>query len=273
MSYSNSILLIDPAFDADNARHCQLLLKIGRDNFSYAIVNRSAGKVIAVYDIQECEDGLRAFTNSLTNDSTLKMEFAEIKIAVYTENTISIPNVLYHPDEALLHTGFFTGATSTILHAAAQAHFGFTTIFNFPVSAENSWIELKGKFLPYNAGLLCLAENSLKDTLNLDFTAGSFTVLFVKGGQLIFQHHYEIEDHEEFNYFLLLLISTLNIDTGETAVRLSGIIHENDENFSCIKKYFKDISFLLIPELDQEVTDDLPSHYYTSLLALDQCGS
>ena len=120
--------------------------------------------------------------------------------------------------------------------------------------------------------MLAIAEKITASTLILDFTVASFTALYLKDNQVVFQQAYEIADSEEFNYYLLLMINQLIINTTETAVQLSGIVHENDDKYNCILKYFKQLSFISIQgNLDQQVLDDMPAHYYSSLLALDLC--
>jgi len=56
-------------------------------------------------------------------------------------------------------------------------------------------------------------------------------------------------------------------------VLISGIIHEEDGYYICLQKYFSDIRFNLPPagDIDHTILDDMPAHYYSSLLALDLC--
>ena len=67
MNTKNSILLIDPAFDTNTAVNCSLLVKIGIDTFSYAILDKETNKIIAVFDEQECEDVSKTLSERLKN--------------------------------------------------------------------------------------------------------------------------------------------------------------------------------------------------------------
>ncbi|MNY39252.1 hypothetical protein D3C86_1739280 [compost metagenome] len=129
------------------------------------------------------------------------------------------------------------------------------------------------KLYAQNASVLALAAQNNSSALVLDFTAASFNAVYTQDEKLIFQHYYQTENAEEFNYYLLLIISQLKINTGNTHVYLSGIINEGDDCHQCIQKYFSSISFNLPPmgEIDQKILDDMPAHYYSSLLALDLC--
>jgi len=116
--------------------------------------------------------------------------------------------------------------------------------------------------------------SSLENTaLLLDFTAGSFNMLLLKDRKMIFQNSFQIAHPEEFNYYLLLLIQELKLSPSGTTVLLSGIIHQDDGYYNCLSKYFGDLRFNLPPanQFDQTILDDMPAHYYSSLLALDLC--
>lgn len=270
---NNSILLIDPKFDPASASACNLLVKIGLDSFSYAIVNKENKQVNAVFDEQECENGAQKFAERLKTDTYLKLPYQDVKLAIHTSNTIAIPNDLFNEEDLESHSQFFTEAHSGNLYSQVQNHFGFTTIFTLPKATDNSLSAFtNGKKFEQNAGLLSLAEKLEETTLVLDFTVGSFNVLFVKNQQVIFQQCYEIENIEEFNYYILLIVNQLNINLQETTLNLSGIIHEGDEKYNCLLKYFSKADFIAISNnLNQEVLDDMPPHYYSSLLALNQC--
>jgi len=269
---NNSILLLDTSFDPQTAPACNLLVKVGLDSFSYAIINKETRQVNAVFDEQECEDGIKKFTDRLKTDPYLSLAYREIKIAIHSENIIAIPNNLYNENELAAHTQFFMAPHSGNLYTQDQHHFGFTTIFTLPKFIDELLNNdfSTSKRLQETAGLLLLATKIHETALMLDFSVNSFHILYVNDQQIIFQQQYEIENIDEFNYYLLLIINQLGIN--KPNVYLSGIIHEGDEKYNCLQKYFDTIYFTTAgDDLNQEVLDDMPSHYYSSLLALDQC--
>ncbi|RZK56656.1 MAG: DUF3822 family protein [Pedobacter sp.] len=270
---NNSILLIDPAFDPASASVCNLLVKVGLDNFSYAIINKETKHVDAVFDEQECVNGAQKFAERLKTDSYLKLPYQEIKFAIHTANTIAIPNDLFNEDDLESHSQFFTEAHSGYLYSQSQNHFGFTSIFTLPKVIDKTLEDFpQAKRYEQNAGLIQLAEKLDGNNLLVDFTVASVNVLFVKNQQVVFQQCYEIENVEEFNYYILLVINQLNINLKETALNLSGIINQGDEKYNCLLKYFSKADFITATNnLNQEVLDDMPAHYYSNLLALDQC--
>lgn len=275
MDNKNSILLVDPEFDLNTAADCDLLLKITPDSFSYAIIDKDSRQLKAVYDEQECDDVPAILANKLKNDVYLTLTFKEIKAAVYTENSIDIPNELFDPEQLNQYAKFFTEAQSNNLYTRPFKTFGFTSIFTLQQFTEETLATSLNncKLYTQNAPVLALAAQNDKTSLLLDFTANSFNALYRTGKKLIFQNYYQTDHSEEFNYYLLLIINQLNINTADTEILLTGIIHSGDDYYQCIAKYFSNISFALPPakEIDHKILDDMPAHYYSSLLALDLC--
>lgn len=274
MSNNNSILLIDPAFDPNRAPSCNLLIKIGLNSYSYAIIDKETDQVSAVFDEQECEDVAFSFAERLKTDSYLNLAYQQVKIATHTVNTIDIPSELYQEDSLMANTQFFADSTQADqLYTQSQSHFGFTTIFTLPKQFEQTTSNFTSeKKYQQNAGLLALAEAIADNALILDFTAGTFQALYLQNQQVVFQQNYEVAHAEEFNYYLLLMVKQLALNPATTHLYMSGIIHEGDDKHDCLLKYFHNRTFLSISnQLDQTILDDMPAHYYTSLLALDQC--
>lgn len=272
MNNNNSILLKDPAFDPSTASVCNLLIKIGVDSFSYAIINNSTQQVMSLYDEQECDISSMNFDLLFEKSELLNLPYQQVQIAIYGEDEISIPNELFDENSIGLHSKLIKN--NSFINQFKQNHFDFTTIFGLARPLQTAITNQLNnvKIYPHFAGLLALAENTKDNQLFLDFSANSFTALFVKDGKVIFQKCYETVNAEELNYFILLLINQLNISTSEIAVHLSGIIHTDDHKYECLQKYFPKIEFVtLVTEINVELLEDMPVHYYTNLLALTQC--
>jgi hypothetical protein len=271
----NSILLVDPEFDPSTAPDCKLLLKITADSYSYAVIDKHSRQLKAVFDQQECEDAAIELAAALKRDSYLGLPFQEIKVSVYTPNTLSVPQGLFKAQEVNSYASFFTEELSDILYARPFARFGFTSVFNLTSFIEetlDTHLAAAARYA-HQAPVLALAEGLNETALLLDFTVGSFEVLLLEEGKLIFQNTYQMDNAEEFNYYLLLLIQELKLDSTTLKVLISGIINVEDANYTCLKKYFTHTHFNLPPatDIDQAILDDMPAHYYSSLLALDLC--
>jgi len=271
----NSILLVDPEFDPSTAQDCNLLLKITGDSFSYAVIDKKSKQLKAVFDHQECDNIAHDLAAALKNDSYLKLPFQEIKVSVYTPNSITVPNDLFNADDLNSYANFFTEEQSGILYTRPFAQFGFTSVFNLEQFTEDMLDTYLASAARYeqNAPVLALAVAAEGTSLLIDFTVGSFNALLLNEGKVIFQNSFLMENAEEFNYYLLLLIKELKLHTPDVHVLISGIIHEDDAYYTCLQKYFTSIHFNLPPanDIDHAILEDMPAHYYSSLLALDLC--
>lgn len=272
MNINNSILLIDPNFDPSMASTCNLLVRIGMDSFSYAIISKSTQQVVALYDEQEYNVSELNLTERFEKDSYLKLPYQQTKLVIYTDVEISIPNDIFDESSVEIHSKLMKN--NTVINLFRENHFGFTTIFGIQQSLQDILTSQLSnlKMYSHNAGLLTIAEDTKNDQLFLDFSINSFTALFIKNQQVIFQKCYEIENVEELNYFILLLINQLAISLPEVIIRLSGIIHEDDKKYECLQKYFTTIEFIKLgTSLSLQILEDIPEYYYISLLALNQC--
>jgi hypothetical protein len=275
MNSKNSIILVDPDFDVSSAENCDLLIKVTADNFSYAVINGSDNRLVVLYDHQECENVVASLTTILTEDNHLAIPFRNVKASVYTANTIAIPNDLFDSGQLNSYAKFFGEAKSEQLHLQTLKGQPFTSIFNLDHDMEELLITRFGisKVYDHTAGLLASGQDFEGKRLTLDFTVGSFTAVLTEKAEMVFGNCYEIADAEEFQYYLLLMIKQLNIDTAATKVYLSGIIHSDDTKFQAIEKYFSEVAFN-IPDngqLPNIILEDMPNHYYSNLLALQLC--
>ncbi|RZL35858.1 MAG: DUF3822 family protein [Pedobacter sp.] len=272
MSNNNSILLIDPNFEPANATNCSLLVKIGTDSFSYAIIDKERNKVIAVYDEQECDDVVKKLNEKLKTDNYLGLTYQEVKIAAQTANLLSIPDELFSEEVLEANTQYFADSHDGNVHVKVQQAYNFSSVFAFPKRMSDIFENFTdAKIFHESAGVLNLATNFNVATLLLDFSVGSFNALFVNDGKLIFQQSYEIEDADEFNYYLLLIKNQLKLED-TLDVKLMGIIHQDDAKHKVLKKYFSSLIMLISQgDLNTEVLEDMPAHYYTTLLALNEC--
>ncbi|WP_158795896.1 DUF3822 family protein [Pedobacter sp. L105] len=271
----NSILLVDPEFDPHTAPDCNLLLKITGDSFSYAVIDKNSRQLKAVFDQQDCEDTVKELGLALKNDSYLRLPFREIKVSVYTPDTIAVPNRFFNAQDLSSYANFFSEEAPGKLYTQPFARFGFNSVFKLEQFAEdtlNTYLSGAAKY-EQNAPVLALAPTAEESSLLLDFTAGSFNALLLAKDKVLFQNNFQVENTEEFTYYLLLLIQELELDTTAVSVLLSGIIHQEDDYYSCLNKYFHQIHFNLPPadDIDHAILEDMPAHYYSTLLALDLC--
>ncbi|SOD14535.1 DUF3822 family protein [Pedobacter xixiisoli] len=272
---NNSILLINPNFEPTNSTNLSLLVKIGADTFSYAIVDIEHKLVHAVYDEQECDSGYEKLKERLKTDTYLKLDYKNVKVASHTKNIIFVPQELFNESDVALYTKFFADADSQNVYVQPSLQQNIHTIFSLPQSIEKvideNWAN--STKLQQNAGLVELATKIDTDSIIIDFTVGSFQLSYIRDEKIAFTQSYQFEDVDELTYYILLITTQLSIDTKKTDIKTCGIIHEGDPKWDLLSQYFNKVDLLAVSsDLDTNILDDMPAHYYTSLLSLLQCG-
>ncbi|RZK71865.1 MAG: DUF3822 family protein, partial [Pedobacter sp.] len=222
-----------------------------------------------------CRDVPAELSQRLKTDSYLAISFKEVKASVYTESAIAIPSELFSDQTLNDYAKFFPVGQSNNLYTHSADGFGFKSIFTLSDMIDETISSSLSncRVFDHSAPVLSMVSGKTANTLQLDFTAGSFNAVYTVEGKLIFQKYIETENAEEFNYYLLFIISQLKISTEVTEVYISGIIHQDDAYYNCIAKYFKTINFheARALETNNKILDDMPAHYYSSLLAIDLC--
>lgn len=274
MNTKNSILLVDPNYQSENSKQYGLIIRLGINSFSYAIIDGKSNSVLALYDEQECADATRQFVQHLVVDSKLNHQFDFVKFACFSENTVIIPKELTFEDPILAHKNYFPKHNQEDLQLFDFERADHYIIYSIPAEIKKIIEKLAAKvaYLPSCAGIFCSHKPIRPQVLSLDFAASSFNIIFFTANHLIFQQSFEIDNVDELNYYLLLLLDQLRIDFDNTEVVLSGIIHEGDDRHALLKSYFVEAKMLELDyDLEKGILEDMPKSYFLSLLAIQEC--
>lgn len=264
---NNSLLLIDPNFTEEASIKHNLLLKITNDSISYAIVNNITDQVSLIYDEQACNSISDNLKGAFENDKYLSLNYNEVKIAVHTDKFIFIPDEWLHNDLTVYAKYLNTTAN---IQSKSNKKLGLNTVFALNQNIK-SVLPVPSNVFAQSEPLFAISDNLNDHSLLLDFTASSFNALYLKDKKVNFQNHYQTDTEEEFNYYLLLIIEQLNLNEN-VPVYIQGIIHEDDEYYNCILKYFNQIFFYLPSQkTESPLLADMPKHYFSGLLALNLC--
>lgn len=278
MNNNNSILLVDQEFDPNAITNRNLLFKITADSFSYAMLNMDAGRLEVLYDQQDCDPAV-AMAKRIKTDPYLSIDFAQVKISVCSANTLTVPEAFYLADQPEIYANYFTELAdfSGTLQANSHVNYDFKTLFLLPGEVEKVLTDNNlGSAIKYGqtAPLLAMLRPAERDQLVLDFTGSSFYAMLFKQGKLIFQNYYTAENDEEFNYYLLLIVQQLKLDPAQTDLLATGIINAGDTHYDIMERYFLSVEILepILEDTDLTILEDMPKHYYTSLLAINLCA-
>jgi hypothetical protein len=116
------------------------------------------------------------------------------------------------------------------------------------VNINNYFFEQFGSF-EYHHSATILIKNLLQQTTNsatkfyCNVSANSFELVYIKDGLLHLYNSFEYESKEDFIYYVLFTIEQLQLNTETLEVILLGNIGLDDELYSLLYQYIRNISF------------------------------
>lgn len=268
---NNSILLVNPDYNPELNQHYSLVLRTGFDTFSYLIIDKENQQLLALYDEQECQSSYGKFIEKSKHDPYLQIPFKETTLAFLPQDYQLVPEEIYEDSQINAYLNFFNTKGTKQIFVSDVFNQKIKTIFSLPSSVSNTIQEKfsNAQLTTQSSGLLDLIAKTKEEQILVDFTVNSFQLIYINNGQLQFHQNFEFENTDELNYYILLTANQLKINTHHIQLKLSGIIHPDDEKWNNLKNYFNDIQLLeLEVPYNISILEDMPLQYYSSLLAL-----
>lgn len=270
----------DEHFQPHHSPSCHLLIHLDNDSYSYAIIDQEQKQLKALvrnYFGERTEsfstfDRLEILKGE-NEDTTL--DFGKVKISVETRAFTFVPDELYTDSDLPKYSKFIGVEPDTALLTANISAFGIKNVTAVEPDLDsvlrNAFPEslIVSQANSFLAGVASLAKAGSKSQLYLNFNTDSFEAAAIKNGNLDFYNIFEMSNADEFNYFLLNLLTQLNIDRS-LPVSLSGEIRTDDELYQRVQKYFEAVGFSDNDLLNQ--ASGVPNPYRLfSLVSLDLC--
>lgn len=278
------LYLSDDEVQSQLAAKYNLLVHIGLETFQYAIVDKlhDQVKVIAEFELPNVTgtaEVIKAIQDLPESSRLFKFSFNNVKISFNTSSYTFIPAELY-AEEDREDYGKFLGLTRSselivnslpsaeiknIVAIESELNTALNKIFHKPriYNQAGPFLEGMQKFLKGEGDSVCFIEVQPRH----------FQTAVFKHGKLEFYNSFEYANADEFNYYLLNIIESLNIDIEQTSVVLAGKITKTDEVYQRIEKYFESIRFinseLLIKYPDK--FEEVQAHTFFTLFSLDLC--
>lgn len=277
--------LVDNSLQSQTAAKCDLLIHIGIGKLQYAIIDkvRDELKALAEYElagISNLADLMFAIERLPETKLEFKYPYSKIKVSFDSYKFTFIPEELYENENEQEYAKFINPSASDLILTnrirtskirnifAVDENFNnaLNHIFHKPriYSQASSFIEGIKKTNPDRNGI-CLF---------VDFHGDHIQIACLKKSELVLYNILECINADEFNYYLLNTIDSLDLDPTNTKVMISGdVTSGDDEYYQRIIKYFNSPVFadsrLIVnhPELFHNVSP----HTYFSLISLDEC--
>lgn len=277
--------LVDDSFQSQTAAKCDLLIHIGFETFQYAVIDkvRDELRVLAEYQLPSinCMRELIPAIEKLPESSLeFKYPYNKIRISFDSYKFTFIPESLYQQEYEQEYSKFVNQSTSeitqvnTLKSAKIKNVFAINSDFNSSLKRIFQNPKIYSQASTFIEGIKKPYPDNQSNKLFIDCHSHHFQIAYLKQSELQFYNIIECINADEFNYFILNIISSLDLQTDQIQVIISGKVASNeDEYLKRLLKYFSKPIFAdsrLIVNHPQLFKDLLPQTYF-SLISLDLC--
>lgn len=278
------LYLSDDDVQSQLAAKYDLLVNVGLETFQYAIIDnaRAEVKVLAEFEIpngSNSQDLIKAIEDLPEGSRQFKYSYNSVKLSFYTSQYTFIPSDLYlesnqqdygkflglNSNSEILNSSIRSSQIEVVLAIDTEFSSDLKRIFNKPKIYNQAGPFLEGtiKCLKREDDLVCF----------IDVQSGNFQVALFKDFSLEFHNCFEYANADEFNYYLLNLIQSLEMEVKKLPVVLSGKVFKTDEIYLRIGKYFENICFNDSENLTKysEKLEGVLPHTFLTLFSLNLC--
>jgi len=278
------LYLSDDEIQSQLAAKYDLLVHIGPQTFQYAIIDslRKETKVLAEFEIQALtttSEFIKGVENLPESNRQFKFTYNKVKISFTTFNYTFIPDSLFLEADRQDYGKYLNLDDSAELLVNSISSAGIKNVVtidsNFKTSLQGIFQKPKiyNQAVPFLEGVQKVLHREEEVVFFIDIQPKHFQIALFKDFKLEFYNTFEYENADEFNYFLLSVIQSLEIILEVTPIVLSGKIVESDDVYKRIEKYFQNIRFIDSQQLVQysgKFEEVLP-HTFSTLFSLDLC--
>jgi|GEM_PF-580787 len=277
--------LVENSLQSQTAAKCDLLIHIGIGTFQYAIIDkvRDELKALAEYELPEksnLTDLILAIEKLPEANREFKYPFSKIRVSFDSYKFTFIPEELYENENEQEYAKFINPyasdliLTNRIRTSKIRNIFAIDSNFNSALNQIFQKPRIYNQAGPFIEGIKKTNPDRNGVCLFIDIHQDHIQIACLKKSELVLYNMLECFNADEFNYFLLNTMDSLDLDTSSTKVILSGnVTSEKDENYQRILKYFKAPVFAdsRLKVHHPELFNNVLSHTYFSLISLDEC--
>ncbi len=260
---------VENNFSESQTKNCELLIRIGEGEFSFAVVDKDQSRIKAIAEVSGSLEG------GFSNEPLLAAGYSATKVAFETFDFTFIPEELFKEADVASYARFINDAGEKQIVVTDQKSTRIRQVAGIEKGAFQAVHRVFTNPLIFTqADALIEAAfqiNSAGDTkLFLNFNSTKFEALIAEAGSLKFYNSFKIETADDFNYFLLLLLQEQKLYLTNPVCFISGDIETGDEYYNRLTKYFNQVEFSK-PELNLPVSENIIPSRFFSLIGLSQC--
>jgi hypothetical protein len=278
---SPSISLIDETADIRKGADHHLLLMAGPGSFSFALINPSQNKFVALesYNLQNVftsEILAQTMEQILKEHAFLKVNYSAVSFAYDNHRSTLIPEALFDADNIHSYIGFnHVVEKDDLILSDTLKSMDVRNVYVFPQPLKSTLqtyypqVRLHHHSSALLESLAMLYKNESKPKLVIHISLTHFEIILFEGRHLRFYNTFRHQTSEDFIYYLLFVCEQLKLNPETLELVLIGEVEKNSTLYSILVKYVRNVRFGERPEAFTycHPLSTIPKHFYCNLFS------
>lgn len=282
-----NIHFIDKSFDYVNVDKYHLSLQVFLKGFSFSVLDRERNKYVALAHYQfNRVTSYRTVAKQIDaiadSEPLLQCPFRHVKLMFYTDAYTFVPSAFFTDNDK--ETWFkFNHDLPHGYELMSNYIFGNSSyvVFSVPTVLANVFRARFESVRFYHQSVPTIEDLTLRSKLDsgdkrvyVNLMPAFFDFVLVDNGEIALYNTFSYKSTDDFNYFFLNAIDSLRLPPTTIPVNVCGILPADSPILESMKEYVRNIGYFAMPSHFEYAYDfnDIPSHYFTNMINLYQCG-
>jgi len=269
---------IDSAYSSSDASQDTLNIRIGENELSYFISDRSS-KITLQRHFNLSVDRITSIAEHLAH-SDLKSDFSKVRISIYEAFTL-VPSDIFRPADILYHFRNSLGSSQgkelqfdQVKHEGVVLVYGIDKeLLNILESTFKDFDYLNAHTVLLNAYYKEKVQDRPQQTF-INFDHSNFTFTHLNERRLVYSNSFRYKSAEDCLYYIVRIAKELNMDLNVQECIFSGGIEYTDSVYKLLNDYLNKIEFIKRPSellYSDEHYRRLPSNAFYDLYSMSRC--
>jgi hypothetical protein len=263
----------------------QLFLQVSFESIAFCLYDSNVQKFLSLeaheFELSNDDEAVTLIKEVVDDHLIKRQKFGSVYVLYESNHSALVPAPLFDESETDAITDFSYTVSPGIetffekienldtynLYTVSKALRGtIDALFSDYNSVSHSKILIESLLINYKNA------NSQK-RIFVNIRKSNLDIAVLDGRKLLYFNTFACLAKEDYVYFIIFVMDRLNLSTEETELKLSGYIDHNSKTFDTIYKYIKHTSFHNRPNSTaySYVFNDVPEHYFFSLLNIPSC--
>ena len=282
-----NIHFIDKSFDYVNVDKYQLSLQVVLKGLSCSVLDRERNKYVALAHYQfnrvtSYKTVAKQIDAIADSEPLLQCPFRHVKLMFYTDAYTFVPSAFFTDNDK--ETWFkFNHDLPHGYELMSNYIFGNSSyvVFSIPTVLADVFRARFGAIKFYHQSVPMIEDLTLRSKLEsgdkrvyVNLMPAFFDFVLVDNGEIALYNTFSYKSTDDFNYFFLNAIDSLRLPPTTIPVNVCGILPADSPILESMKEYVRNIGYFAMPSHFEYAYDfnDIPSHYFTNMINLYQCG-